>query len=97
MVSNLDLSTLVSQIPEAQRIQSAQIVHPEALQALAGELALRRQRREGKRVGRARASDTENQVRDGENPDLQAGTRRFGREAEDNPEQDQGGLIDTIV
>ena len=41
MVDNLNLTTLISQIPEAQKIHHTQLAHPEAQQALAQEMVLR--------------------------------------------------------
>jgi len=46
MVDNLNLTTLISQIPEAQKIHHTQLAHPEAQQAIAQEMVLRRQRQE---------------------------------------------------
>lgn len=44
MVNTLDLTTLIIQIPEAQRMHHAQLIHPEMHQAMALELAQRKQR-----------------------------------------------------
>lgn len=98
MVSNLDLSTLIAQIPEAQRIQMAQIAHPEVQQTLAGELMLRRQRKNRKRVRKARACDTDGRIHDDDqNAEPRAGERRSGQTPDGKPERDQGLLIDTTV
>lgn len=98
MVSNLDLSTLIAQIPEAQRIQMAQIAHPEVQQTLAGELMLRRQRKNRKRVRKTRACDTDGRIHDDDqNAGPRAGERCSGQTPDDKPERDQGLLIDTTV
>lgn len=98
MVSNLDLSTLISQLPEAQRIQMAQLAHPEAQQALARELLLRRQRQNSKRVSKAQKSEGGGQVRaEAENAQLLSGEQRSGKDQSTEPEQSQGSLINTTV
>jgi hypothetical protein len=53
MVNNLSLSTLISQLPEAQRIHQAQLSHPETQHALAQELSQRRQEQEKKQVAKS--------------------------------------------
>lgn len=100
MVDNLNLSTLISQIPEAQKLHHSQVAHPEVQQALAQELVMRRQRQEQKQVLKTDASATENQVDpegSHESPkEFFMGERQHpGSEAE--PESDQGRLIDTQV
>jgi sRNA-binding protein len=100
MVDNLNLSTLISQIPEAQKLHHSQVAHPEVQQALAQEMVMRRQRQEQKQVSKADASATENQVDPegrGEAPKeyFMGERKRPNREAE--LESDQGRLIDTQV
>jgi hypothetical protein len=100
MVDNLNLTTLISQIPEAQKIHHAQLSHPEAQQALAQESVLRRQKLEQKQVAKSEAAAEETQV----NPDdrRQAAQDEFPgkrrrRSREHEIESDQGRLIDTQV
>jgi hypothetical protein len=96
MVSNLDLSTLISQLPEAQRIQMAQLGHPEAQQALARELLLRR--RDSKRVNKTQKSEGGGQVRaEAENEQFLSGEQRSEKNQGAEPEQNQGTLINTTV
>jgi len=100
MVDNLDLSTLISQIPEAQKIHHTQIAHPEAQQALAQELVLRRQKLARTQIAKTDASAAETQI-DPEDPHQSPqeqflGERRKHRQ-EAELESDQGHLIDTQV
>jgi len=100
MVDNLNLSTLISQIPEAQKLHHAQVSHPEAQQALAQELELRRQRQEQKKVVKSEKAETETQV-DSDNeressPEQFVGQRRRKDDTQEL-EPDQGRLIDTQV
>lgn len=100
MVDNLNLSTLISQIPEAQKLHHVQVAHPEVQQALAQEQVLRRQRQEQKQVAKPEASDAKNQVdpegHNRQSQEFQMGDRR-GAGPEPEPESDQGRLIDTQV
>ncbi|WP_028578407.1 hypothetical protein [Desulfomicrobium escambiense] len=100
MVDNLNLTTLISQIPEAQKIHHTQVAHPEAQQALAQEAVLRRQRQEQKQVLKSEATDSGNLV-DPEGHSQSSGQFFAGHgEAQDTqpePESDQGRLIDTQV
>lgn len=100
MVDNLNLTTLISQIPEAQKMHHAQLSHPEAQQALAQEMVLRRQKLEQKQIAKSEATAEETQI----NPDDRQetgqehlpGKRR--QQAHDTEfESDQGRLIDTQV
>lgn len=102
MVDNLNLTTIISQIPEAQKIHHAQLSHPEAQQALAQEMVLRRQKLEQKQVSKSEAAAEETQI----NPDdrQQAAKDQFlgKRQHQSQPrdsefESDQGRLIDTQV
>ena len=88
MVDNLNLSTLISQIPEAQKLHHTQLAHPEVQQALAQEAVLRRQRLEKDQVAKSEASAADAEVDPGER-------RRHPHEPEF--ESDQGHLIDTQV
>ena len=76
MVDNLNLSTLISQIPEAQKIHHTQLAHPEIQQALAKELVQRRQRREKDQVAKGEASAAETAVDPEEHNDVGSGTNR---------------------
>jgi hypothetical protein len=100
MVDNLNLSTLISQIPEAQKIHHTQLAHPEIQQALAKELVQRRQRREKDQVAKGEASAAETAVDpEGHNeqaPEQYAGERQ-AHPHEPDFESDQGHLIDTQV
>jgi hypothetical protein len=100
MVDNLNLSTLISQIPEAQKIHHTQLAHPEAQQALAKELVQRRQRREKDQVAKGEASATETAVDpEGHNESApeQYTSERQAHRREPEFESDQGHLIDTQV
>lgn len=100
MVDNLNLTTLISQIPEAQKLHSTQLSHPEVQQALAQEMALRRQKQEQKQVIKSEATDADKEVDpEGES---HSGGHFFARdhrrpEPEAENESDQGRLIDTQV
>ncbi len=100
MVDNLNLSTLISQIPEAQKLHHTQLAHPEAQQALAQELVLRRQRLEKNQVAESEASTAEAEV-DPEGhqktPHKQLAGERQKHPHEPEFESDQGHLIDTQV
>ncbi len=100
MVDNLNLSTLISQIPEAQKLHHTQLAHPEVQQALAQEAVLRRQRLETKQVAKSEASAADTEVDpEGRNDsplDQHTGERKKHRR-EPEFESDQGHLIDTQV
>jgi len=100
MVDNLNLTTLISQIPEAQKIHHTQVAHPEAQQALAQEAVLRRQRQEQKQVIKSEATDAGNLV-DPEGHSQSSGQYFAGhgkpQDTQPEPESDQGRLIDTQV
>lgn len=100
MVDNLNLSTLISQIPEAQKIHHTQLAHPEIQQAMAKELVQRRQRREKDQVAKGEPSAAETEVdpegHNGSSPEHHAGERQ-AHPREPEFESDQGHLIDTQV
>lgn len=101
MVNNLDLSTLVSQIPQAQKIQNAQhTIAPEAQQAMAQAMTQKKQRREQKQVVKTDPSNQETQL-DPEDHDAPrehaSGGRRERKPAEQDIDLDQGHLIDMQV
>jgi hypothetical protein len=100
MVDNLNLTTLISQIPEAQKIHHTQLSHPEAQQALAQEMVLRRQKLEQKQVAKSEATAEETQVnpddrQQGAQDQFQGKRRQQSQDSEF--ESDQGRLIDTQV
>ena len=100
MVDNLNLSTLISQIPEAQKIHHTQLAHPEVQQALAQEAVLRRQRQEKNQVAKSEASAADAEVdpegRNDAHREHPTGERRK-HPHEPEFESDQGHLIDTQV
>lgn len=100
MVDNLNLSTLISQIPEAQKLHHTQLMHPEVQQALAQEAVLRRQRLETKQVAKSEPSAVDTEVdpegRNDTPQDQRLGERQKHR-SEPEFESDQGHLIDTQV
>ena len=100
MVDNLNLTTLISQIPEAQKIHHTQVAHPETQQALAQEAELRRQRQEQKQVIKSEGTDAGNLVDpEGHNQSSGQYFARHGepQDTQPEPESDQGRLIDTQV
>jgi len=100
MVDNLNLSTLISQIPEAQKLHHTQLAHPEVQQALAQEAVLRRQKLEKNQVAKSEASVADTEVdpegRNDASQDQRPGDRQKHRH-EPEYESDQGHLIDTQV
>lgn len=100
MVDNLNLSTLISQIPEAQKIHHAQLAQSEAQQALAQQMVQRRQKLEKNQVAKSEGCAAETEVdpegRRDADTDLPSGHRRKRRH-ETEFESDQGHLIDTKV
>lgn len=99
MVNNLDLSTLISQIPEAQRIHQPQIIHPEVQQALAQEQVVRRQKLEKSQIAKS-DTVTENLVdKDGENssnPQYMGGQRHDRHDDSDLPPE-SNHLLDITI
>lgn len=101
MVNSLDLTTLITQIPHAQKLHNVQQVHPEMQQAMAQQLALKKQLEEKKQIAKSDASATNNQVdKDGH----QGGTQNFGgssrHSGKDQPEEsgsESASLIDIQV
>ncbi len=100
MVDNLNLSTLISQIPEAQKIHQPQLAQAEAQQAMAREMVMRRQKQEQEQVAKTDASTTDTEV----DPDGHHGAaqeyamgEREATQQQPEPESDQGRLIDTQV
>lgn len=100
MVDNLNLTTLISQIPEAQKIHHAQLSHPEAQQALAQEMVLRRQKHEQKQVAKSKETAEETQVKPDDRQQAahdQLPGKRRQQSRDPEFESDQGRLIDTQV
>jgi hypothetical protein len=100
MVDNLNLSTLIIQIPEAQKIQQPLIAQAEVQQALAREMVMRRQKQEQNQVSGTEATAAETEVdpegHHGASQDY-AMSERESSEKQPEPESDQGRLIDTQV
>lgn len=99
MVDNLNLTTLISQIPEAQKIHQPQLASPEAQQMLAQEMVRKRRKQEQKQVLQTDASTAENGVDPEGHQDPrhdQPGSRRKHK-ANDELDSDQGRLIDMQV
>lgn len=97
MVNTLDLTTIIIQIPEAQRLHHAQLIHPEVHQAMALDLAQRKQRLEKKQVSKSRATETKaavtaekEQLADQAPP----ADKRHNLHEKTEVETDQGHLID---
>jgi hypothetical protein len=100
MVDNLNLSTLISQIPEASKLHHTQLAHPETQQALAQEMVQRRQRLEKNQVAKSESSAAETEVDpEGHQETPQGQHSGEGRKHrhENTFESDQGHLIDTKV
>jgi hypothetical protein len=100
MVNNLDLSTLIAQIPEAQRLQHPQLISPEVQQALAQEMAQRKQRRESKQVGKSDSTAGKALVdpdEHRENTPQHFGSGQAPADEEPRFEPEQGRIIDTKV
>lgn len=98
MVSNLDLSTLIAQIPEAQKIQQTLLVQAEFQQTLAQQMDKQHRQQAKKKVPKTDASATESHVTS-ENGGQAAENRQLtGRHAQNKDlEDDQKHLVDTQV
>lgn len=100
MVDNLNLSTLISQIPEAQKLHHTQLAQPEAQQAMAQQMVQRRQRLEKSQVAKSEGSAAETEVDPEGHQDTSFGQHpgnRRKKRHETEFESDQGHLIDTKV
>lgn len=101
MVNNLDLSTLVSQIPQAQKIQNAQhTIAPEAQQAMAQALTQKKQRQEQKQVLKSEPSSQETRLdaeEHGAQQEHASGERRERKPSEKDVDLDQGHILDMQV
>lgn len=100
MVDNLNLSTLISQIPEAQKLHHPQLAQPEAQQAMAQQMVQRRQRLEKQQVAKSEGSAAETEVDPEGHQDSDLGQYSGNRKKqrhENEYESDQGHLIDTKV
>lgn len=100
MVNNLDLSTIVAQIPEAQKLNHVQQVHPETQQAMAQLLVQRRQRLEQKQVVRTEGTEQETGLDPeggGQGGQEHGGPRHKRTPDKQDPDTDQEHLIDMQV
>lgn len=102
MVNSLDLSTIIAQIPQAQRLHHTQYAHPEIQQALAQELVLKRQKESQKQIGKAESPVAESAVdKDGQGGGgLLAhddGKHSSFEAPEQGEEGEQGRLLDVRV
>lgn len=101
MVNSLDLTTLITQIPHAQKLHNVQQVHPEMQQALAQQLALKKQQEEKKQVTKPEKSAAETQVdkdgHQGEAHYFESNARHSAEDQTETPEPDSARLIDIKV
>ncbi len=103
MVSPLDISVLVSQLPHLQKLQNAEQFHPEAMQTQLSRKALEKQIRERGLVPRAERGEAAQKVtRDGGSKHGFAGGRQqeeegSEEEAHDKSETEPGHIIDLSV
>ena len=99
MVNNLSLSTLISQIPEAQRIHQVQATHPEMQHALAQELSQRRQEQEKNQVSKSETIANQVVDQDGQHSSdaIYPGEQRSREENEAKNLPDQNHLLDVIA
>lgn len=98
MVNSLDLTTIITQIPHAQKLHNVQQLHPEMQQAVAQQMVLKKQRDEKKQIAKSEAATTEAQVdADSHNHTQQTPQHRSERKKSDSEEPDQDHLIDIQV
>lgn len=99
MVNNLSLSTLISQLPKAQRIHQVQVNHPEVQHALAQELSRQRQEQEKNQV--AQSENISNQVvdKDGQrdSESFYAPDQRSKKEKQPEAHEQQNHILDVIA
>lgn len=100
MVNALDLTTLITQIPHAQKLHNAQQIHPEMQQVVAQQMVLKKQQEEKKQIAKSESTTSEAQVNkdghQGAQQDVPHDARRAEPESEDSG-PDQGHLIDIQV
>ena len=102
MVNSLDLTTLITQIPNAQKLHNVQQVHPEMQQAAAQQLVLKKQQEKKKQIAKSDPTTPESETHVDENghhgtrQDRPHDTKRAKPESEDSG-TDQGHLIDIQV
>ncbi|NLY41052.1 MAG: hypothetical protein GX055_05460 [Desulfovibrionales bacterium] len=103
MVNSLDLTTLITQIPEAQRVHHALLAHPELQQALAQQQQLKRQQAEKKQIARSEPTSKDPAVdKDAEHKHGHGFARENHLPADEADEHladlpDQGQIIDMQV
>lgn len=104
MVNSLDLTTLVTQIPEAQRVHHALLTHPEIQQRLAQELVLKRQQTEKNQVAKSKPTEHDTGVDRDAHQQQKQGFARDGHPPSDSSEPElpdtapkQGHIIDVQV
>ncbi len=99
MVNNLSLSTLISQLPEAQRIHQAQLSHPETQHALAQELSQRRQEQEKKQVAKSEHIANQTVDKDGHQGSNASypGSQSPRKDKDNTTLPDQNYLLDVIA
>lgn len=93
MVNSLDLTTLVAQIPEAQRVHHAILTHPELQQALAQEQVLKRQQAEKKQIAKSEATTDETSVDHDAQHRQQHGFARDGRQPSESPDEEHPDVL----
>ncbi len=100
MVNSLDLTTLITQIPHAQKLHNVQQIHPEMQQAVAQQMVLKKQQEEKKQIAKSESTASEAQVDKDGHHGAQQNAPRDAKHADakpEAPEPDQGHLIDIQV
>lgn len=103
MVSPLDISVLVSQLPHLQKLQNTEQFHPEAMQTQLSRKALEKQIRERGLVPRTERGEAALKVKpDGDRRQGFEGGQRHGQKPSDEEDQNQsepepGHIIDLSV
>lgn len=100
MVTPLDLTTLITQIPHAQQLHNTQQIHPEMQQAMAQQMVLKKQNEEKKQIAKSAPSTSETQVDKDGHQGAQQEAFQDAEHAESEPDTtgpDQGHLIDIKV
>lgn len=100
MVNSLDLSTLVSQIPETQKVHSIQQLHPEAQQLAAQELMLKKQKHEQKQIAKPEHSTSKANVDEKDGGTTEQEYSHSGKKREKRPDDfdtSSGHILDMDV
>lgn len=102
MVNSLDLTTIITQIPQAQKLHNVEHVHPEMQQALAQQLVLKKQQEEKKQIAKSEPAEPDSETHVDEDGHHEAGQNllhdeRHAQQDTEDPETDQGHLIDIQV